>query len=292
MKRIKKMMEVVFVVTICCAVMSLSNFTFVNADERPVEEDTQDIDQALRERHYPQVVLDTMDPDCKKELYEDSELYFDSADLIFYDQENGEFESISICDDGIAPIGQISTSDLTLNWTISKYKCTSPENGDGLKKVNVRYSYKWEKLPACRWQDIISVTWDTDVLDIGDESFYKVDKYSGFETNSVGVPTKSFKNRIQSEEKGYAKNLDSGIAWYADLRGYRPFEVVNQLNGYARFDLIPKEAYYKKGSSVIFGHYVHPTAAISLDIYDNGALSLPGGYDERGNQKTVSWEYK
>lgn len=280
MKKNKKLVSTVVLLTM---VLSLYFTAFAS---KPT--DTTSIDIALLERGYPQIVLDTMDSGAKEELYNEPDLYFAGTELIFYDEESGTFQEMSISDNGIMPMGQIPTADLSLNWTTS----ISKNNDDSVKNVDVKYSYNWRNLPFFRWQDPIAISWDDEKFRIKDNSFYKIDKYDGNYINSSGMPTGSFTGKVKSEEYGYASAYSAGVTWYADLKGYDILLVATKLYGYGSFKLEPISTTYN-GSTTLYGKYVHPTASasIGINIGSYGAFSVTGGsnYDERGNQKTISW---
>lgn len=274
---------------IFCIVLSTIMVTSVMVSANETE--MIDIDAVLLNRGYPKVVLDTMDSGAKKDIYDDSDLYFASAELLLYDEETQVFEKVSISDNGIMPLGQIPTTDLTLNWTTSVKKVTSGSKKGALNYIDVKYSYNWTKLPLFRWQDPIAISWDDDKFRIKDDSFYKVDKYDGYTTEVDGA-IKTFTDKVKSSEYGYANAYSAGVTWYADLKGYDGFNNITRLHGYSSFQLVPKSTMYS-GFTTLYGHYVHPTISINSDISigSYGCFSVSGGsnYDERGNQTTISW---
>lgn len=247
------------------------------------------IDSELASRGYPEIVLGTMDYDAKLDLY-DEDVGFMGAVVTYYDEEAGTFVDISVNEDGsyIAPRGQISTSDLSLNFTYSR---SPEEKGTVLDYIKVTYNYNWNNLPAFRWQDPISVSWDGDAFEMVDDSFSKVDKYDGYIIDLDGSLLGPYTNQIHSYEDGYASGSSVGVTWYADLKGYTGFTITD-LYGYGTFDLAPKNT-TTSGSTTLYGYYVHQKAELGLgiDITDYGTFSVTGGssYDERGNQRTISW---
>ena len=157
--------------------------------------------------------------------------------------------------------------------------------------IKVTYNYNWTNLPFFRWQDPVSVSWDNSKFEMADNSFSKVDKYDGYVTDSAGNIYGPYINQIHSSESGYASASNAGVTWYADLKGYVGVNPT-KLYGYGTFKLNPKSS-TSSGSSTLYGHYVHPTtsASLSVNIASYGSFSVSGGsgYDERGNQRTLSW---
>lgn len=262
-------------------IMGMSVTTFA------AEKETTNIDTVLLERGYPQIVLDSMDTDAKADIYNDN-VTFAGAVLSYYDEETSSFTDISVDEDGsyIAPRGQISTSDLALSFTYSK----STSSGK-LSYIKVTYNYNWTNLPFFRWQDPVSVSWDNSKFEMTDSSFSKVDKYDGYITDANGIIISTVKNQTHSSESGYASASNAGVTWYADLKGYIGV-TPTKLYGYGTFKLKPTSS-TSSGSSTLYGHYVHPTtsASLSVNIASYGSFSVSGGsgYDERGNQRTISW---
>lgn len=246
-------------------------------------DNTENMDMALRNRGYPQVILDRMSPTAKESLYEKDYLEFQCGVITTYDEDSGEFADYNIYGSNIMPVGQIPVSDLTLTWLVS--------NDTQNDELFVQYSYNWEELPFFRWQDPIAVSWDDSLFEMKDDSFYKVDKYDGYSVNTAGFPINSFTGMIKSEEYGYASGYNAGVTWYADLVGHNPAIVVEAMYGHGEFTLEKKTS--GSGSSKIYGHYVHPTASVgaSISIPKFGSFSVSGGggYDERGNQTTIKY---
>ena len=279
----KKIFATFLAITLCLMTLSM-NVTAVSLSvANGVENEV--IDATLRSRGYPQVFLDSMSPSAKLSIYEKSDFVFDGGIITTYSQETGIFTDYEIAADGIATIGQIPASDLTLSWSISK----NPRNS---KELFAEYSYVWNNMPFFRWQDPIAVSWDDSLFEMKDDSFYKIDMYDGYYINSSGVPTgETFTGYIKSEEYGYASGYSAGVTWYADLRGYDVLYVADALYGHGEFTLEKKTS--STGSSKMYGHYVHPTASFgaSIAIPKFGSFSVSGGgsSDERGNQKTFSY---
>lgn len=285
----KKSLAMILAIALLSTIITVSAFakepvltTKLAIDKMPVSETVAEIDAVLVERGYPQIVLDAMSNPEKRAIYKDENLYFKGATIMLYDQESGSFEEYEVCDDGLMPMGQISSSDLSLVWTISGVR-----NNDRL--IDIKYSYKWLNLPFFRWQDPIAVSWDGDLFEMQDDSFYKVDYYDGEYVESAGVIAKVTEG-IHSEEYGYASGSPIGVTWYADLKGYGDI-TVKKLYGYGEFVL--EKTTSATGSSKIYGRYVHPTSGISLSIgiSDYGSFSVSGGsgYDERGTQTTFKY---
>jgi len=239
-------------------------------------------DAALLKRGFPATYLEHTSITAKQSLYEQEDLIFDGAIITTYNEETGVFEDYEISPNGALPYGQIPTSDLSLTWTITKSSYNS-------SLIKVIYSYEWVHNPTFRWQDMISVSWDDTLFEMTDNDFYKVDKYDGVDMTTSG-PGNSFYGRIQSEQYGYGKGFAAGVMWYADLVGQWPNVLITKLYGHGEFMLRKKVS--TNPTTVIYGHYVHPTATGifggSIDITKYGSFSVSGisTYDERGNQKT------
>lgn len=277
-KYFKKLVSLALIATM---VMGMSITAFAD------ENDTFNLDTELLERGYPQIVLDTMDNDAKMNLY-NNDAIFAGATISYYNEEDGTFTDIIVEEDGsyIAPRGQISTADLSLSFTYSIVK-----NSGKLNYIEVTYSYNWTILPVFRWQDPVSVSWDNSKFEMTDDSFSKVDKYDGYVTGASGIPIGPHIGLVHSSENGYASASAAGVTWYADLKGYTGIEPT-KLYGYGTFRLKPISS-TSSGSTTLYGHYVHPTIAISLSVsvssYGNFSVSVGSGFDECGSQKTISW---
>lgn len=189
-------------------------------------------------------------------------------------------------DNEIQPYGQISTSDLSL-WFV--YSITT-KNGNELDFILVSFYYEWLNMPVARLQDPIAVSWGDELLRLEDNSFNKIDKYSGYYfdlTQNLITIT----DAIQSEEDGYANASPAGVSWYADLKGNIGL-TVTELYGYGSFHLVPAHGttVYTGTYTTLYAHYVHPTFSLgaSIDIPRVGSFSVSGGgaYDERGTQLT------
>ena len=243
-----------------------------------------EIDSALLNRGYPQIVLEHMSLSAKESIYGDTSLYFKSATITTYDQETHEFEDYTIQSDGIMPIGQIPAADLSLVWSISGV-LSDPS------LIKVKYSYQWNSLPFFRWQDNIGVSWDDTLFEMQPGSFYKVDKLNGELVDpNTGITTSYINGAIQSEEYGYANGYPSGVTWYADLKGYIG-PIVTSLYGHGEFTLERKTSGH--GTTYLYGHYVHPQIAVGANITINkhGSFSVSAGglYDERGNSIKLNY---
>lgn len=241
--------------------------------------DEEQIDAALIERGYPQIVVEEMSLPAKKSIYDDSSLYFKGAAITTYDEDTGMFENYEISDNSIMPCGDISTKSLSLVWAVSGYAYDS-------NLISVKYSYEWKRVPFFRWQDPVAVSWDSSLFEMKDNSFHKVDYYDGFLVNSFY----HVNGGIHAEEYGYAKGFAAGVTWYADLKGYTGINI-DKLYGYGEFVLRKKTS--TSGYSTLYGHYIHPTVSISLSInissYGSFSASGGSGYDERGNQVTFRY---
>lgn len=231
-----------------------------------ISEETMDAE--LRVRGYPQTYLDLISISAKRSLYEKEDVIFAGATVTCYDEDTGTFADYNIPADGIMPAGQIPVSDLTLVFGISQYSTSN--------NVLVNYSYEWNDLPACRFQDTLSVSWDEDVFRIVDNSFHR---YDMFVTNGQTF--------VFTDDPGYAFGSPCGVSWYAHLND----NVVDELYGYGEFLLVPLAP--SGTTTVLYGHYVHPTVEVSMsvNIAAFGSFSVASGgepYDERANHRTYT----
>ena len=280
-KHFKKLVSVALT-----AVMALGMTTTAFANEK----DTLNLDAALMEKGYPQIVLDTMDEDPKMDISNAGDIAFCGAVITYYDENSGTYSEIDVNEDGtyIAPRGQISTSDLSLSFTYSR---SPAAKNTKLSYIKVTYNYNWLNLPFFRWQDPTSVSWDDSKFQMTDNSFSKVDKYDGYVIGPNGELLGPYTNQTHSSENGYANASNAGVSWYADLKGYIGVQPT-KLYGSGTFKLAPKST-TTSGSTTLYGHYVHPKAelGLSVNVSSYGSFSISGGsnYDERGSQKTISW---
>lgn len=280
-KHFKKLVSVALT-----AVMALGMTTTAFANEK----DTLNLDAALMEKGYPQIVLDTMDEDTKMDIYNEGDIAFCGSVITYYDENSGTYSEIDVNEDGtyIAPRGQISTSDLSLSFTYSR---SPAAKNTKLSYIKVTYNYNWLNLPFFRWQDPTSVSWDDSKFQMTDNSFSKVDKYDGYVIGPNGELLGPYTNQTHSSENGYANASNAGVSWYADLKGYIGVQPT-KLYGSGTFKLAPKST-TTSGSTTLYGHYVHPKAelGLSVNVSSYGSFSISGGsnYDERGSQKTISW---
>ncbi len=240
---------------------------------------TDDIDTALIERGYPSDVLSRMDESHKLMIYQDPNWFYGGSNSIRYSEAQNNT--------GIQPYGQIPVSDLTLYFDLS-YGVY-----DGvLEQIFVQFYYTWNNIPTFRFQDPIAISWDESKFKLKDDSFYKVDKFTGFYTYEPGVVT-WLRDEVHSLETGYAIASPSGVSWYADLKGNIGV-TVTELYGYGYFFLEPAHnvTVYEGDTSTLYAHYVHPTASLGASIavasYGSFDISCLGGYDERGTQ--ISFE--
>ena len=136
-KHFKKLVSVALT-----AVMALGMTTTAFANEK----DTLNLDAALMEKGYPQIVLDTMDEDTKMDIYNEGDIAFCGAVITYYDENSGTYSEIDVNEDGtyIAPRGQISTSDLSLSFTYSR---SPAAKNTKLSYIKVTYNYNWLNLP-------------------------------------------------------------------------------------------------------------------------------------------------
>ena len=271
---------------------ALSAFITVGTVSNTLADDNETVyvEDTLLQKGYPQIVLDAMDNDAMKIVYEE-DLDFAGAVLCYYNEEEGTFTEINVEEDGtyVNPRGQIPDTDLSMSFTYAH----STSSGK-LSTLRVIFSYDWNNLPINRWQDPIGISWDSTKFRLKDNSFEKLDKYDGLkadETGSVFIPVK---NQVHSHSKNYASASSNGVTWYADLKGYTN-EVVQKLYGYGTFTLTCTSP-TASGSTVLYGRYVHPKLNINLGIiikdYGNFSVSGTGTFDELGTQKTFKWPVK
>lgn len=276
--KMKKLFSVIFTILMLFSVNILSAFA------QPTNVESKDsIDAALIGRGYPAVVLEKMSPSVKQSIYEDTSLYFKGASILTYDQENGSVKNYEIPADGSITFGQIPDADLDLVWSVNGVHNST--------NVNVKYSYSWNKLPVFRWQDPIAVSWDDSIFEMKSDSFHKVDNFDGHLLNpDTGAITSTVTGGVHSEAHNYANGFSSGVTWYADLKGYTNVDVT-RLYGYGELVLENKTS--SKGSSKIYGHYVHPkiSANLGINIGGYGSFSVSGGgnYDEIGNHTDFTY---
>ena len=227
------------------------------------------IDEQLIARGYPIELIEIMLDEEKDDLIT-KDCYYDSAIEYNYD-ENGELINVNSYDKpAITPFGQIKTSQLSL--TIARSKSGS--------NTVITFNYNWKTLPLNRYQDPMSIAWDSSIFSLKSGSFKKVDKYDFVLDNG------KYYTSTNSSETSYAKASSNYVSWYADLKGYTANVV--KLYGYGTMTLVPK----KTGKSTqVFGHYVHNKTGLSLSLtYGGGgfAVSGPASYDELGTDITFT----
>lgn len=227
---------------------------------------SQSIDDQLINRGYPLKLIEILLDEEKADLIAKN-CYYECANTYNYD-ENGELINITNFDENaITPYGQIKSTHLSLSITTSK---------SGSNTV-LTFNYNWKTLPLNRYQDPMSLAWDSSVFSYKSGSFKKVDKYSY--VLGDGSNGKVY-TATHSSENSYAKGASNYISWYADLKGYT--SNVIRLYGYGTLTLVPK----KKGKSTqAFGHYVHAKMNLSLSLsYSGAGFSVSGlsTYDELG----------
>lgn len=234
--------------------------------------ETIDIDEELRSRGYPQILLENMTDSAKQSLYKKENAIFSGGSITTYNQESGEYTSYEIPADGIATVGQIPEEDLTLSCITSKI---------GNTHIFVEFSYTWNDLPIFRWQDPISISWNDDLFEMQSGSFYKVDMYDAINDRTL----EKIYGGVKSEQYSYASASPSGVTWYADLKGYGIDIIPTSLYGHAEFTLL--KDHNATGNSRLYGHYVHPTASTTLSVtipnFGNFNVSGAGAYDELGD---------
>lgn len=207
--------------------------------------------------------------------------------MLFYDSFSISY-SENQSENPIQPRGQISTDDLSLVFYISGVF----NEDDEFEHLFVQFYYEWLNIPVFRYQDPIYVTWNEDKFRLEDDTFYKIDKYSGVMVNTDGTHI-WYTDETKSLEEGYACASPSGVAWYADLTD--SFGItITELYGYGCFRLVAAhDATITYGmSETLYANYVHPTfsfgASISVGALGSFDISCLGGYDERGTQKTFT----
>lgn len=267
------------IMALVMVVMCSGTVSYADISPTPCSLSEETMDAALVTRGYPQVVLDSMNPKAKESIYYNSDLTFNAACIIVYDEETGQSQDYAIQAGQPMPYGQIPTSDLGLAWVISN---------DGEDYLNVQFSYEWYSTPVFRFQDPIALSWDGSKFAMVDDTFEKTDYYDDYVINPVtGETTISYGN-IQSHEAGYARGSDDGVVWYADLKGG-----LSIANLYGEASVTLEKLTSASGTSRMYGHYVHPTvsAGISVNIHGYGDFTVTGsgGYDERTVQTTFSY---
>lgn len=255
------------------------------AQKSPMSE--ADVDAILVARGYPQMVLDEMSMPAKESICKDATNNFNGAVVIIYQEETGSFDSYEISENGIMPVGQIPTGDLSIVLDTASER---DSNGDELIKVTC--SYKWKVLPTFRLQDPIAISWDDKLFEMKDGSFHKIDKYDAALVDPItGIVTSYANGQIHSEEYGYARGFSAGVTWYADLKGHNLMSPTISLYGAGEFRLRKKTPAF--GSSTIYVHYVHAKIGVGagINIGDYGSFSVTGisNYDECGGQKTFRY---
>ena len=222
------------------------------------------MDAALVTRGYPRVVLDSMNPEAKESIYYNSDLTFNAACIIVYDEETGQSQDYVIQAGQPIPYGQIPASDLGLAWIISN---------DGEDYLNVQFSYEWYSTPVFRFQDPIALSWDGSKFAMVDNTFEKIDYYDDYVINPVTGETTISCGNIQSHEAGYAQGSDDGVVWYADLKGG-----LSIANLYGEASLTLEKLTSASGTSRMYCHYVHliMPAGISVDIHGHGDFTVTG----------------
>ena len=89
MKKLKKYLSLGVVVLVSlCTKLEVSAATM------------DEIDSNLLSRGYPKLVIDSLDNDSKSRIYEDSDLEFIGASILYYNEDNQEFNELEIQKDG------------------------------------------------------------------------------------------------------------------------------------------------------------------------------------------------
>lgn len=233
---------------------------------------SESIDNQLINRGYPLKLIEIMLDEEKTDLIA-NDCYYDCANTYNYDEYGELINVINFDENAIMTFGQIKTSHLSLTITKSK---------SGSNTV-LTFNYDWKTLPLNRYQDPMSLAWDSSIFSYKSGSFKKVDKYSyvlGDGSNGQVYTA------TQSSETSYANGSSNYISWYADLKGYT--SNVIKLYGYGSLTLVPK----KTGKSTqIFGHYVHNKTGLSLSLsYGAAGFSISGNstYDELGTDISLN----
>lgn len=248
-----------------------------------------DLDAALLEKGYPQVVLDSMDEDAKTDIYNEGNITFCGAVISFFDKTGSVLSEVIVSTDGsyAVPVDQIDHASLSLSLVCSQV--FSPQVSEP-GQIKVTYSYEWLSLPLYRGQDRVCVLWDDSTFKMLDDNFSKTDKYDGYITIG-GIIVGKAANRIHSSENAYAAGGPTGAAWYADLKGYLGVWP-SALYGYGTFKLVPASAPCSN-SLTLQGRYLHlkkmPESRNTVITPDNLFTSGGREYDKYENQLTISW---
>lgn len=261
MKYIKNVISVLLCLSISIFVLPATAFA------------SQPLDKQLVERNYPLQLIENMSEEEKKDLINE-DCYFEASKTYNYDgsgnliniEEVTEEDKLKPIENTASPYGQIKTKHLSLRITSSK---------SGTNKV-ITFSYDWLQMPLNRYQDPMSVAWDSNVFSYKSGTFKKVDKY---------VKILNGPEYTNSSETAYANAGSNYISWYADIPGYT--KSPQAIYGYGKFTLKPKKS---NKSTKIYGHYVHAKTAQSLSIsYKGAGFSISGNstYDELGTDLSL-----
>lgn len=237
---------------------------FVQSLSFPVfAQSTDDIDAALRQRGYPQTLLDVMSPIAKESIYEKDDFTFSGGTITAYDETNKLPLNYVIPSNGIMPLGAIPDSDLYLTWSAGRNSA-----GD----VHLVFSYFWTETPVNHYDDPLYIVWEQDIFRLKSNSFYKVDQYDTYFNEGL----------ITSSSYNHSGSSFSGVTWYAEL------PEAPSIRCYGHGEMILEVLTSSHGTTQFFGQYIHnlTTIGISVNISDSGSVSISGGdsYDSRGSE--------
>lgn len=207
-------------------------------------------DTILSERGYPEIVSQYMDEIGKEELCAKTGYTYSGAVIAQYDGKDVKITEIPT--DGEASINE-EDGRITVMLVCSERLAgeKTPES------VFVQICYNWHPLPLIRAYDLLGAYWDSELFKIQDDSFYKVDKYSGVLLDENGHLITVYKNLIQEESDSFTG--DNGrISWRAKLAGITGL-VVTELSGYAQFTLLPTANVSQSDTVSISAGYLHKT---------------------------------
>lgn len=230
----KKVVTTVCILMIFTMSLGIHGFCISNSSNIAGKSIDGNVDDKLLQVGYPQIIIDTMDMDIKKDIIE-SNLSFLGAKVIYCDnnQKKKVEAEIRSEENDYRKLESMEDSPLILSLVYSRNNQTSESSN-----IHVAFHYKWNQLPLSLFQDQISVTWDENRYYMEDNSFKKVDKYSGYILDLAGN-NQWYYDQILSREPGFAQSVEGGVRWYADLKGYIGV-TVTELYGYGSFWLIPK----------------------------------------------------
>lgn len=230
-------------------------------------QDITDTDTLLRQKGFPQYVLDELN-DITKEKALASGGTFDSSVLDYYD-ENMELQQKLVFRAGkptIIPFGTISNTAMTFQLT-----ALNLSNGNRLVLV----SYTWNILPLNRWIDELGIQWDSSKWTAVEDTFWQDNQYDIQYNNGTIVENISSNSSNNPQESS-----TSGVIWDADLKASSSQFAVTALYGAGGVTITPTSSTI----SSLHATYVHKKitiGSVSLGFGPIG-LSISGpssGYD-------------